>query len=185
MVFRLILLGLIIISLNSCRIYFKESNQLGQDYKLLSSEDFAKKYYTLYSNSCHDTTSIKSNVVYVAEENNFTKKYFVFLKDNYVYDSNVISFNDGTKNVNLNRSAYYTVCDSVIKIEWIAQSSGSVYTIINEGVIRNDKIVLFKEYTGRGKGDKRIIKKLYPNYDIKYYKLYDKIVIFPPPLGVE
>ncbi|MCT4685694.1 hypothetical protein [Vallitalea sp.] len=111
------------------------------------------------------------------EQNNFTFKYIVFSKDNWVYDSPIMS-TDISDNLKLDRNAFYTVIDSIIKIEWIAQSTGSVYTMINEGVIKNDTIFLLKEYTGKGNAQKEIIRLIKPNYNYRYYNIYDDVYIY-------
>lgn len=170
-----LILFMILISLSSCKFYFRESRQLSDDYKYLNNNDFARKYFSLYD--IRKGNCLESGRVYRMEQNNFTFKYIVFSKDNWVYDSPIMS-TDISDNLKLDRNAFYTVIDSIIKIEWIAQSTGSVYTMINEGVIKNDTIFLLKEYTGKGNAQKEIIRLIKPNYNYRYYNIYDDVYIY-------
>jgi hypothetical protein len=160
----------------SCKIYFRPNNQLSFDYNNLGNKEFARKYFTLFAENNTSQSFLDSKKVYRVEQNNFTFKYLVFSKDNWVYDSPLLS-QELKNDLKLSRDGYYIIKDSIIKIEWVAQNPGSVYSIINEGVIRNDSIFLYKEYTGRKRGQKRILKIIKPDDAYENYNLMNNLYI--------
>ncbi|RYM33290.1 hypothetical protein ERX46_10110 [Brumimicrobium glaciale] len=176
---KIILFIALLFSLVSCSLYMKKSRQLGEDYKYLSSEAFAQKYFTLYKTKNKISDSTFFDKVYYVSQNNARASYVSFNKNNFTYESNPfdvhqqnnISNEETSKPFQIKRADYYSIQDSIIKIESIAQSSGDVYTIIREGIINNDKITLLKKYNS-GSWIKKDINKEWTNIDnLKVYQL--------------
>ncbi len=174
---RLIIFCIFLV-LSSCKLYFRKSHQLARDYRYLNNINFARKYFTLYDDKIQKTRSLASKRVYKMYISSFFK-YLVFSKDNWVYESSTRSTDIKDYTV-LKRGAFYTVEDSVIKVERIVQDMGSIYTIINEGTIRNDTIFLTKKYTSGSivKIKRKMKNMIIPDDDFEYYYLYDDIIIF-------
>lgn len=175
---KIFLCFVLLLNIFSCSLYFRENKQLDKDYKYLSSEEFAKKYYTLYEEKHELTDSAIFHKVYYSPQNNHRAKFVYFTKNNYTFESLPFEVNqpivdsvNSSKPIKLTRANYYSIQDSIIKIESIAQNPGSVYTIIREGVIKEDKIIIQKQYTGRRRGKKKINKELIYIKELQIYQL--------------
>ena len=146
---KTVVISLLVVIATSCGIYFKESRELREDSMILNDDDFAKKYYTISEKN--EGITLDENSLFISLKNEF----YIFSKNNYVYKG---YSNPSTSELEIifKRRAYYVVTDSIIKIEMIAQSSGSVYSIIKEGYINGDTLMFVKQYTGRGRGRKDI-----------------------------
>lgn len=160
---KILAISLLVVITTSCGIYFKESKELREDSMLLNNEDFAKKYYAISEEN--DGVTLDENSLFISLRND----YYIFSKDNYIYKG-YSNQSASDLEIKFKRRAYYVVTDSIIKVEMIAQSSGSVYSIIKEGYIYGDTIMFMKQYTGRGRGRKNIYdiwvrnKKYQPYY---------------------
>jgi hypothetical protein len=146
---KIVIISLVFVISTSCGIYFKESRDLHRDSMVLNNNDFAKKYYTIYREN--EGGALEGNSLYISLRNEF----YIFSKNNYVYKG-YSNPSISKLEVIFKRRAYYVITDSIIKIETIAQSSGSVYSIIEEGYINGDTIEFMQQYTGRERGRKNI-----------------------------
>lgn len=151
-------------SIISCNLYLRKNEEFSDDYKTMNKMEFASKYYTLFKDKTTDLSKVDVEKVYYTLRNNSTFQYHIFSSDSFVYDTPIFSIENlgkSFKPIKLNRSAYFYVSNDTIKIERIAQNPGNVYTIIEEGVIKNDSIILKKQYNSKGMKNRRNLFDIY------------------------
>lgn len=170
---KYIFLLFIVVSLSifSC-IANKSNKEYANDYLILSKTEYAKKYLTLYNLNSNNNLGIKLNEAYLKYCNNNSFQIVVFAENNYVYQTmlinNISMLNDKIPRQKLYRGDYFKIENDILKLESV---NVNINSVIEEGKISNDTILMDKEYLAKQKNKVRRIKiryELIPK--IKVYK---------------
>jgi len=175
---KYILVFAITIILSSCLL--RKNKQYESDYYKLNTAEFNQKYYSLYGKQNLDFSSVKKNEPYLTYTNNNTFQILVFSDDGYIYDSQLMPqkiFGKIPRN-QLSRNGLYSIDGDIFKREQIATSLGDVYSIIEEGNVRNDTIFMKKSYHSKGyKNTRNLFSQYVYCPEVKLFKLGDDFFV--------
>lgn len=124
----------------------------------MGKNEIAKKYYTLSVNQNIDFSRLKKKESYIRYSNNDVFQILIFNDDGYVYSSQLMPLEMLKKPIptqQLYRGGLFSINDDVLKIENIAVSPGNVYSVIEEGIIRNDTVFMQKSYDAKTQNNKK------------------------------
>lgn len=144
--------------------FFKENNDYADDLRMMSKTDFAKKYYTLYNEEPVNFYAVKKNTAYYTLGNNMTFHIAVFSEDRNVYGTGALPVSILTEPIapmKLYSRSYFEIKGDILKIESVAASPGSVYTTIEQGLIKGDTIYMKEEYKATGIKNKHPLSNKY------------------------
>lgn len=149
---RIFFFPLLFLLLTSCSWLFKGNHEYANDFNSMDKNAMAKKYYTLSANQKIDFSRLKKKESYIRYSNNDVFKILIFNDDGYVYSSQLMPLEMLKKPIptqQLYRDGLFSINDDVLKIESIAMSPGNVYSVIEEGIIRNDTVFMQKSYDAK------------------------------------
>lgn len=149
---RIFFFLLLFLLLTSCSWLFKGNHEYANDFNSMDKNEMAKKYYTLSVNQKIDFSRLKEKESYVRYSNNDVFQVLIFNDDGYVYSSQLMPLEMLKKPIptqRLYRGGLFSINDDVLKIESIAMSPGNVYSVIEEGIIRNDTVFMQKSYDAK------------------------------------
>lgn len=153
--------------LNSC-LSSKRNNEYVHDFLTMNKIDFSKKYFTLYNENDINFSRIKKNKAYYILRNGLTFQIVVFSEDRFIYETplmNLTMLEKPFPPIKLGRSSYFLVINNVLKTESKAPTLGNSHSIIEEGDIKKDTIVMKKRYNVRAAKNEQ--------------KLFEEYILFP------
>jgi hypothetical protein len=167
--------------LASCSLFFRQNNQYATDYHALDDKERAQKYLTLYGHQKLDFSVLRKNEAYLAYGNNNSFQILVFSDNGFVYHSpsmDVSLLGKPFAMQKLLKNGIFSIEGTIFKRETVAAHPGSVYSIIDEGVIRNDTIFMQKSYQTKGsRNEHQLLDEFVPLPKIKVLKLGDDLFI--------
>jgi len=150
---KLLLYVLMFSVLASCSVFVRQNNKYAADYQAMDDKELAEKYLTLSVNQKLDFSYVRKNEAYFSSGNNDTFQILVFSGEGFVYHSQLMPISMLSKPFamqKLIKNGIVSIDRTVFKRETVAAHPGSVYSIIEEGIVKNDTIFMQKRYQTKG-----------------------------------